>query len=946
MAMSVNAFIVALLVTCPTLAVKKGRPWDLTLRGKEECKGGLESLKWRICKRDPKTKVQDEGMFYSLPRSSSTWNNEDCILATVPGTVFRSLLENGTFEGIDNDNIYYADNLAKVPDINATGRDFYTFWYVSTARIRLSPECGHPGSSHVRLRLRSVSYSLTVYINGEEKTDVMQPSFSQEGMFRRFEFPIPLSSNPNSRTITANFALLTRPPPHPGAAGPKGGQGGDHEIAKNAAMMQCTAGWDWIQATPDRNTGLWDEVSVVAASPSISVTDPLVTTLSIDPSTQTGIVQVSFFARNLAMELISGKIRVNLTCPNPKSREINPPISLSLSVTLKPLESGDVTSGNVTLRKIGFWYPHTMGQPTLCRGSARFEADKSTEIIPEFVAPASKWEFGVRMVSSYIDPELGGRVFQVNGNRTFIKGGNWIVTDQLLRYSTDYDRYYNEVLMHKKMGLNLIRVWGGGIAERPEFYKACNRLGVMVMQEFWMTGDNNGRWAGSYDWPLNHTIYLAAAKDTILMHRQHPSLMIWCAGNELHPSRLSPSEDIRIGLRDLVQTLDPARFFILSSMGNYTDYDTEYALAPKDGPYGYLPQEEFWKINPGLIFWNGTRADKLRIAFQPELGSVSTPTIESLVRFMPPDDLNQFPLGGNMSEANAIWNFHKYIPYNGMILNYSTPTTIEGYAYRAQLAQYQQYKLLYEGFTERMWSRYSAVIFWKSQSPWPAFRGAFYDWYLAQTGGYFGVKSASYSPQHPLRIQLNPNSRSITVINTSPMGRENLFAKIMAYELTEPGSALIPASQLTFGPFNIDPDESVRGIGSVHDTQGKVLLWRLELVQGGQILASNEYWQSSWSAPQDYRPLGILRNRDPEAELDLGFRGCCTLPSAEWKVVTVSVKNSPKGKSNASFAAFGVRLELHHNPNHKFNPTPNPNPDLNPNPNIDTRVLPSYASDG
>ena len=64
-----------------------------------------------------------------------------------------------------------------------------------------------------------------------------------------------------------------------------------------------------------------------------------------------------------------------------------------------------------------------------------------------------------------------------------------------------------QVRMHREMGLNLIRVWGGGLTERPEFYTACDEQGVLVMQEFWMGGDNNGRWAGSFDWPANHTSY-------------------------------------------------------------------------------------------------------------------------------------------------------------------------------------------------------------------------------------------------------------------------------------------------------------------------------------------------------------------------------------------------------------------------------------------------------
>lgn len=92
--------------------------------------------------------------------------------------------------------------------------------------------------------------------------------------------------------------------------------------------------------------------------------------------------------------------------------------------------------------------------------------------------------------------------------------------------------------LHRAAGLNLIRVWGGGITERRAFFEACDELGIFVMQEFWMTGDNNGRWAGSYDWPLSHAAYLANAADTLLQIRRHPSLLLFCAGNELSPKVL------------------------------------------------------------------------------------------------------------------------------------------------------------------------------------------------------------------------------------------------------------------------------------------------------------------------------------------------------------------------------------------------------------------------
>jgi len=41
------------------------------------------------------------------------------------------------------------------------------------------------------------------------------------------------------------------------------------------------------------------------------------------------------------------------------------------------------------------------------------------------------------------------------------------------------------------MNLNLIRVWGGALTERPEFYDACDRYGLLVFQDFWNSGDCN-----------------------------------------------------------------------------------------------------------------------------------------------------------------------------------------------------------------------------------------------------------------------------------------------------------------------------------------------------------------------------------------------------------------------------------------------------------------------
>eukprot|EP00756_Hemistasia_phaeocysticola_P053555 Hpha_TRINITY_DN2931_c0_g1::TRINITY_DN2931_c0_g1_i2::g.19598::m.19598 len=74
----------------------------------------------------------------------------------------------------------------------------------------------------------------------------------------------------------------------------------------------------------------------------------------------------------------------------------------------------------------------------------------------------------------------------------------------------------------------------------------------------------------------------------------------------------------------------------------------------------------------------------------------------------------------------------------------------EDFAVYAQMAQFEQAKLLFECHLGMMYEWYTGVLYWKSQSPWPAFRGFFYDWHFRQTGGYFGAKVALGSPLHAM----------------------------------------------------------------------------------------------------------------------------------------------------------------------------------------------------
>ena len=106
-------------------------------------------------------------------------------------------------------------------------------------------------AAQVWLRFRGVNYGYDIYLNGHKLN-----SKTEFGMFLRRAYNITavLASNGENR-----LAVLVYPPDPVG--NPNGGQGGDGTIARNICN-QYVAGWDWIQPIADRNTGIWDKVTI------------------------------------------------------------------------------------------------------------------------------------------------------------------------------------------------------------------------------------------------------------------------------------------------------------------------------------------------------------------------------------------------------------------------------------------------------------------------------------------------------------------------------------------------------------------------------------------------------------------------------------------------------------------------------------------------------------
>ncbi|NVO19253.1 MAG: beta-glycosidase [Bacteroidetes bacterium] len=653
---------------------------------------------------------------------------DDLIPAEVPGTVLKTLLLNRIYP-----NPYFSSNNDSIPDINVTGTDFYTYWFISSFRTS-----NFKKGKNYWLNFRGINYKAEIYLNGKKINKE-----THVGMFLRESYNI--TQYLNTDGTLNKLAVLVLPPDPPG--NDNGGQGGDGAIGSNVTN-QFSAGWDWIPAVHDRNTGIWDEVSITCTG-NVRIKDPLVLTdvpgVRVPGGKQAdAYIRISTGLINESNQAIKG----TLNCLLNNSQQV------SKTVTLGPHELRRFTMNSLRVHNPRLWWPNGIGSQDLNDIEIRFTSQG-------VLSDSMLLKTGIRSIKSSVDTNTKSRLFYVNGQKIFIRGGNWIATDWML--TTPELRYEQEIRMHKEMNLNLIRVWGGSITERPEFYDACDQNGILVMQDLWVTGDCNGAWndpmkKDSRDqrrkYPDDHNLFISSAIDQVLMLRNHPSLCFWCGGNEFHPPA-----DIDTVLQHFVfPTYDPSRVYVNSSFSR--DLTLKLPMMAGDGPYGIQEPEWFYfpQANP----------------FNPEMGSVGLPEIESLKEILPEKEW----IPPFISEQIPNWRYHRFASYGDHTERYGPVKSLEEYCSEAQLANYLQYKSFLEGETSRMFETYTGVVIWRTQNPWTALGGQMYDWFLAQNACFYGLKSAC----EPVHIQLNLDDSTIAVTNTTPEKLRRYSYSIKSFE--------------------------------------------------------------------------------------------------------------------------------------------------------------------
>ena len=236
----------------------------------------------------------------------------------------------------------------------------------------------------------------------------------------------------------------------------------------------------------------------------------------------------------------------------------------------------------------------------------------------------------VELVQEALNDEMLGYQIKINGKNVFIKGSNWVPLD-CFTGAIPEEKYVKLITQAKNANYNMLRVWGGGIYEQEIFYETCDKLGIMVWQDFMFACADIPD--TEEDWLKNTT---EECEYQIKRLRNYPSLVYWCGGNEKtgsFGSMIKCGDDfVDVTLRGLVGHLDGTRPYARQSPCSWTDIANDKNSG----------ETHFSSFEPAII--NGVMAYRKLVSreivpFASENASLGPVSRQSYERFFPAEHL-------------------------------------------------------------------------------------------------------------------------------------------------------------------------------------------------------------------------------------------------------------------------------------------------------------------
>lgn len=415
--------------------------------------------------------------------------------------------------------------------------------------------------------------------------------------------------------------------------------------------------------------------------------------------------------------------------------------------------------------------------------------------------------FGVRRVEVHKTDQGHPWRVVVNGETLFVRGVNWVPVDALAGRAKPA-RYAALLGRAQAAGVNFVRVWGGGGRERRAFYDLCDELGLLVWQEFPIACvflDHLPRQAAY------RALLRQEAAGMVQALRNHPSLFIWCGGNEWSPAR---HRSIVAVLADAVASDDGTRPFTPASPG------------PGDAHH--------WRVWHGRAPLSAYRAEQASMV--SEFGLQAAPDVASLRQFLTQAEL--WPPGVGWQRHNA--ELAKLERYARWFESAGKTHALERFVQASQRAQAAGLQILIEHVRRRR-DATGGLAVWQWNEPWPSICWSVVDYFdrpkLALAVLQRSMQPLLVSLDYPLAAYRPGDllAGMLWVVNDGVESQAGCWLRASLEREEKEGSTLLelPCSA---------PAQAARQVGklALRLPAGFSHL-RLELRQGNSLLAHNVY---------------------------------------------------------------------------------------------------------
>lgn len=556
------------------------------------------------------------------------------------------------------------------------------------------------GEERAFLVFQGIDYRYTVLVDGQVLCD-------GEGMFHTVRCDVTAFAG---RLATVEVIL------HPA---PKSDLSGTRSQANHSCKPAACYGWDWHPRLI--SSGLWED-----------------TWLSIE---EPWSVQTWDVAYTLADDLCSCDLEVNLAT----QAAADVAVSVLWQEETVACKTVRVTGGTAHVRmeipSPHLWYPVGLGEQALytvriCSSPVGGGREEVSERIIGFrrvrlIMNEGSWVLPGHPKSRSDAPAT----FEVNGQRLFAKGSNWVNADVFPGTLTKA-RYAQLLHSVKDANMNILRVWGGGFVNKDAFFELCDELGILIWQEFPLACNNYP------DDPAYLRILEQESTAIVRRLRAHPCMALWCGGNELFngwSGMTDQSHALRL-LDSVCFREDPHTPFIMTSPLNGMGH----------GPYCCYNEKTGTEAITQFVHSYNTA--------YTEFGAPGMSSMDVLRLFLSDEEL------ADCSPDNPVWGGH-FGFWAGLASEdcwIRTPevehffggwTDLEDLCGKTRFLQAMTYQMIFEE-SRRQWPHCSMALNWCFNDVWPiAANNTLVDWPCTPKPAYESVRQ-SLRPQIPsLRVE-------------------------------------------------------------------------------------------------------------------------------------------------------------------------------------------------